>query len=338
MNLLSSIILGLLNCGMKFMILVGLSDQSWIICFFFGFRLWLGWCLLCCSSDSFASSKVFFSFCLVLRLFGLMAPAVSVAAEWQILDNVYYRKFEVYSMQWRMDLTRHLVACAPFGGPIAAIRKWEIMQLYNESARRTLQIFNSAGVALASVVWDRPGGSIVGMSWTDDLTLVCVVQDGTVYRYNVHAEPIDPPISMGKECFQQSLADCVFWGNGMVCITESSQLFCISDFKNPKPTKLADLPILESKPVCIAAIDPQYVSEGNVEVLLGVGDYVLQVDEEEVLQLGLGIGKLQKMAISQNGTMVASFADDGRLLVTNIDFSKILLEYPCEVSISGFFL
>ncbi|XP_068634091.1 protein VACUOLELESS1 [Aristolochia californica] len=260
-----------------------------------------------------------------------MDAAVSVAAEWQLLYNVYYRKPEIYSMQWnRIDLTRHRIACAPFGGPIAAIRDdSKIVQLYAESARRKLHIFNCAGVSLASSVWDRPGGRLIGMSWTDDQTLVCVVQDGTVYRYNVHAEPIDPPISMGKECFEQNVVECVFWGNGMVCLTEGNQIFCISDFKNPTPTKLAD-PTLEEYPLCVAVIDPQYIKEGNVEVLLAVNDYVLQVDEEQVEQLGVAIGPLQKMAVSRNGTMIASFTHDGRLLVTSIDFTRIIFEYNCE--------
>ncbi|XP_058101113.1 protein VACUOLELESS1 [Magnolia sinica] len=257
--------------------------------------------------------------------------AVSVAAEWQLLYNRYYRKPEIYSMQWsRMDLTRHRVAPAPFAGPIAAIRDdSKIVQLYAESARRKLHIFNSAGVLLSSAVWDRPGGRLVGMSWTDDQALICVVQDGTVYRYNIHAELQEPHISMGKECFEQNVVECVFWGNGMVCLTESSQLFCVPDFKNPKPCKLAD-PGLDEYPLCVAVIEPQYTMSGNVEVLLAVNDYVLVVDEEGVQQTGVGIGPLQKMAVSRNGKLLASFTHDGRLLVITTDFSKIIFEYNCE--------
>ncbi|PKA47623.1 hypothetical protein AXF42_Ash014819 [Apostasia shenzhenica] len=257
--------------------------------------------------------------------------AVSVAAEWQLLYNRYYRKPEIYSMQWgRMDLTRHRVACAPFGGPIAVIRDdSKIVQLYAESARRKLHIFNSAGVLLASTVWDRPGGRLVGMAWTDDHVLVCVVQDGTVYRYDVHAEICAPQFSMGKECFEQSVVECVFWGNGMVCLTEGNRIFCVSDFKNPKPCKLAD-PALEDYPLCVAVIEPQYTMHGNVEVLLGVGDHVLAVEEDSVQQLGAGVDPLQKMAVSPNGKYLAAFTHDGRLLVIPTDFSRIISEYSCE--------
>lgn len=260
--------------------------------------------------------------------------AVSVAAEWQLLYNRYYRKPELYALQWgpRMDLSRLRVACAPFGGPIAAIRDdSKIVQLHAESARRKLLIFNSAGVPLSSVTWDHPGGRLVGLSWTDDQTLVAVVQDGTVYRYNVHAELAAPQFSIGKDCFAHNVKDCVFWGNGMVCITGNNQIYCVNDFKNPSPVKMADPGIEEDGPLCMAVIEPQHTMSGNVEVLLGVGDHVLGVEEDGVQQLGLGLGPIQKMAVSQNGKYLAMFTHDGRLLVVLTDFSRIIFEYTCEV-------
>ncbi|XP_031389616.1 protein VACUOLELESS1-like [Punica granatum] len=48
---------------------------------------------------------------------------VSVAVEWQLLYNRYYRKPEPYPMRWKhIDLSRNKAACAPFGGQIAVIR------------------------------------------------------------------------------------------------------------------------------------------------------------------------------------------------------------------------
>ncbi|THG13023.1 hypothetical protein TEA_005135 [Camellia sinensis var. sinensis] len=260
--------------------------------------------------------------------------AVSVAAEWQLLYNRYYRKPEIYPMQWKhVDLSRNKVACASFGGPIAVIRDdSKIVQLYAESALRKLRIFNSAGVQISETVWKNPGGRLIGMSWTDDQILVFVTQDGTVYQYNIHSELIEPNLSMGKECFDHSVVECVFWGNGLVCINEANQLFCIPDFKNPKPCKLAD-PNLEEFPLCAAVIEPQYTMSGNVEVLLGVDDHVLLVEEDGVQQVGIGLGPLQKMVVSRNGKLLASFTHDGRLLVMSTDFSKIIFEYSCEVGL-----
>ncbi|KAL0306702.1 UNVERIFIED_CONTAM: protein VACUOLELESS1 [Sesamum radiatum] len=138
---------------------------------------------------------------------------VAVAAEWQLLYNRYYRKPELYQMQWKnVDLTRNKIACAPFGGPIAVIRDdAKIVQLYAESALRKLRIFTSSGRLISETVWKNPGGRLIGMSWTDDLTLICITQDGTVYSYNIHAELVGT-FSLGKECFDNSVVECVFWG------------------------------------------------------------------------------------------------------------------------------
>ncbi|GAB4837663.1 vacuolar protein sorting-associated protein 16 [Ancistrocladus abbreviatus] len=262
--------------------------------------------------------------------------AVSVAAEWQLLYNRYYRKPEIYSMKWKnVDLSRNKLACSPFGGPIGIIRDdSKIVQLYAESALRKLRIFNSAGVQIAETVWRNPGGRLIGMSWTDDQTLICIVQDGTIYRYNIHAELIEPNMSLGKECFEHSVVECVFWGNGVVCMNENLKLFCVPDFNrigenNGAVVKLAD-PNLEELPLCMAVIEPQYTMSGNVEVLLAVGDHVLLVEEDGVQQVGAGVGPLQKMVVSRNGKLLASFTHDGRLLVISTDFSNIIFEYSCE--------
>ncbi|XP_073050524.1 protein VACUOLELESS1 [Primulina eburnea] len=256
---------------------------------------------------------------------------VALAAEWQLLYNRYYRKPELYQMQWRhVDLTRNKIACAPFGGPIAAIRDdTKIVQLYAESAQRKLRIYTSSGILISEAIWKNPGGRLIGMSWTDDLTLICITQNGTVYSYNIHAELLSTS-SLGKECFDNSVVDCVFWGNGVVCINEAFEIFAVPEFKTPTTVvKMADCG-LEEMPLCMAVIEPQYRNSGDVEVLLGVGDHVLSVEEDGVQELGAGVGPLQKMVVSRKGEFVASFTHDGRLLVMSSDFSNVIIEYACE--------
>ncbi|MBA0846418.1 hypothetical protein Goshw_001688 [Gossypium schwendimanii] len=258
---------------------------------------------------------------------------VSVAAEWQLLYNRYYRKPELYPLRWKnIDLSRNKVACAPFGGPIAVIRDdSKIVQLYSESALRKLRIFTSSGVLISDTVWKNPGGRLIGMSWTEDQTLICIVQDGTVYRYNIHAELIEPNVTLGKECFEQNVVECIFWGNGVVCLTEGGLLFCIPDFKVMRPCQLAETGA-EDLPNCMAVIEPKYTVSGNVEVLVGVGDGILIVDEDGVQRVdGEAVqGPVQKMVVSWDGKYLAIFTHDGRILVTDINFKGVLLEYNCE--------
>ncbi|XP_044503267.1 protein VACUOLELESS1 isoform X1 [Mangifera indica] len=257
---------------------------------------------------------------------------VSVAAEWQLVYNRYYRKPELCQMRWKhIDLSRNKVACAPFGGPIAVIRDdSKIVQLYAESALRKLRIFNSAGLLISETVWKHPGGRLIGMSWSEDQTLICIVQDGTIYRYNIHAELMEPNASMGKECFEENVVECVFWGNGVVCVTEANRYFCIPDFKTMKVCELAR-PEIEELPHCMAVIEPKYTMTGNVEVLIGVDSGILMLDEDGVQKVDETL--VQKMGVSPNGNYVACFTHDGRLVVNNMDFSSPVIDQSCETAL-----
>ncbi|XP_050227188.1 protein VACUOLELESS1 isoform X2 [Mercurialis annua] len=280
----------------------------------------------------------------------------NVAAEWQLLSTTFYRKQEIYQMQWKtIDLSRYKIACASFGGPIAIIRDdSKIVQLYSESALRKLRIFNSAGILISETVWKHPGGRLIGMSWTEDQTLICIVQDGTIYRYNIHSECIEPSLSMGKECFEQNVVDCVFWGDGVVCLTEAGRLFSVSDYKDVKPVQLADYKTAElgfgvadedELPHCMAVIEPQFTVSGNVEVILCAGDRIVIVDEDEVRPVNVKIihvdsnrdvteevvelGPILKIAVSRDGKVLACFTHDGSLVFLNIQF-HLIYQYQCE--------
>ncbi|KAK1404751.1 putative vacuolar protein sorting-associated protein 16-like [Heracleum sosnowskyi] len=69
---------------------------------------------------------------------------------------------------------------------------------------------------------------------------------------------------------------------------------------------------------------------GNVEVLLRVGDQILKVEEDEVKQLNVDVGPIQKMAVSQNAKYLAAFTHDGRIVIMPMDFSDIAFEHTYE--------
>ncbi|GAA0157485.1 membrane traffic protein [Lithospermum erythrorhizon] len=259
--------------------------------------------------------------------------AVAVAAEWQMLYNRYYRKAEVYVMHWKqIELSRNKVACGPLGGPIAMIRDdTKIVQLYSESAVRKLRVYSCSGQLISDSVWKNPGGRLIAMSWSDQQTLVCIVQDGTLYFYDISSR-ITTSLTLGFDCFTYSVVQCVFWGNGVVCINEAFQLFCVPDFNSPIVVKLPDTS-LDDFPLCMAVIDPKYTLSGNVEVLLALTHHVLLLDEDGVQKMGEDIGPIQKMVVSPNGKLIASYTHDGRLLVLSTDFSNIIFEYNCQTAL-----
>jgi hypothetical protein len=260
--------------------------------------------------------------------------AISIAAEWQMMGDKFYRRQLLYSMQWSSstDLGRHKVACSRFGGPIAIIRDdSKIVQLRSESARPRLSIFSSSGSLISSIQWDRPGGRLVALGWTEEETLACIVQDGTIFMYTVYGELLEPHISMGKECWDQGVSHCVVWDRGVVCLTERHEVFSIPDLRSPSHViKLAN-PNLDDDPFCMVVIEPQFTQSGDLEVLLAATTSVLRFDMHSAQEQGRSYGPIQRMALSPTGTLLACFTYDGRLLVLASDFSRLLSEFDTQV-------
>lgn len=290
-----------------------------------------------------------------------MSSSVSVAAEWDLLSDRFYRRITIYSpLPWsspatttasssgggssgvgRLDLSTHIVAAAPFGGPIAAVRDdSKIVQLHSEPSRRRLLLFSSSGHPLASSPWTPHLPRLHSLAFSSSLNLLALLSDGSLLRFRLpdlnpitssSPVPLLPPASGG-------VADAVFWGGGVAILTEDNRVVVTTDIEvdDPHPRELADPGVAEDEQVlCMAVVEPQFVMSGSPEVLLAVGDRVVAVDEDGVQVLGeaLEIGPVQKMAVSPNGKLLAAFAHDGRLLVIPTDFSRIIFEYECDVSI-----
>jgi hypothetical protein len=104
----------------------------------------------------------------------LAGAAMNDKGEWQEINGNQYMQRHLYDMTWGdIDLSKHVVACCPFGGPVALIRdtrKLTRVGLDEEMKRPLLRIFNAAGGALAEVPWERKG--LVRMAWTASETLV----------------------------------------------------------------------------------------------------------------------------------------------------------------------
>ncbi|CAM0882021.1 unnamed protein product [Alopecurus aequalis] len=287
-----------------------------------------------------------------------MSSSVSVAAEWDLLSDRFFRRITVYSpLPWsspasttasssgggsggvgRLDLSTHIVAAAPFGGPIAAVRDdSKIVQLHSEPSRRRLLLFSSSGHPLASSPWTPHLPRLHSLAFSSSLNLLALLSDGSLLRFrlpDLNPKPSSSPVPLLPPA-SGGVADAVFWGGGVAILTEDNRVVVTTDIEvdDPHPRELADPAVGEDGQVlCMAVVEPQFVMSGSPEVLLAVGDRVVAVDEDGVQVLGetLQIGPVQKMAVSPNGKLVAAFAHDGRLLVITTDFTRIIFEYECD--------
>ncbi len=78
----------------------------------------------------------------------------------------------------RLAYERHRLCCAPFGGPIAAMRDDSKMVVVaaGASTRPVVRLFSAAGAELGSFLWER--GPIAGWGWSDQQVGVWLEPDG----------------------------------------------------------------------------------------------------------------------------------------------------------------
>ncbi|CAI5465581.1 unnamed protein product [Closterium sp. Yama58-4] len=136
---------------------------------------------------------------------------MSDAAEWTELSNCFYRVQPLPDLQWQdVDLSELMVACAPYGGPIATVRDPNHLPRRGSSAgsaagsaaqgRQYISVFSAAGRPISRFLWEPPGGRLMGLGWREDavggLVLVTVLEDGTVHQCSMHGKGTLPRIPL----------------------------------------------------------------------------------------------------------------------------------------------
>ncbi|CAI5517998.1 unnamed protein product, partial [Closterium sp. Naga37s-1] len=109
-----------------------------------------------------------------------------------------------------VDLSELMVACAPYGGPIATVRDPNHLPRRGSSAgsaagsaaqaRQYISVFSAAGRPISRFLWEPPGGRLMGLGWREDavggLVLVTVLEDGTVHQCSMHGKGTLPRIPL----------------------------------------------------------------------------------------------------------------------------------------------
>ncbi|KAF9172947.1 hypothetical protein BGX21_004216 [Mortierella sp. AD011] len=246
-------------------------------------------------------------------------------ADWIQLHDRFYRKQEIYSMLWnQVDLSRYMIAAAPFGGPLALVRddRKVLLLQKQQPVKPSIYLYTSSGKLMEPIQWDK--GRIIGMGWTETEQLLCVLEDGTVRMYNILGEYTQ--FSLGKEAKDNRVIEVQIWGTGLVALTGSFQLIAVTNFDEPRPLFLADTGINEP-PHSWTVIPPKFTLSRHVEVLLAVNSTILVVDATEARDERLQQGPFTKMSVSPDGKFLALFTSDGKLWVVSTDFRKNLSEF-----------
>lgn len=253
-------------------------------------------------------------------------------ADWNKLNDVYFRKKIVYEMVWseKIDLSKYMVAGAPFGGALALFpdpnSKFLRVHSTSQAEMSILYVFSSSGLPLASIPWTDP---IVKMKWTTSERLVCVCLSGVVKIVNVNGDILNQ-FSLGTSFASERVADCFIWSSGLVARSAgSNKIVAVANLDQPR-IKL--LPSIESdKPSrCMSAIersvDPSR-AVSSIEIMVCTGEGNLLVLQDSVWEeLQLNIGGCDNVVVSVDQSLIAFFNDEGKLFIVSALTKKILSE------------
>ncbi|XP_049635107.1 vacuolar protein sorting-associated protein 16 homolog isoform X1 [Suncus etruscus] len=256
-------------------------------------------------------------------------------ANWNPLgDSAFYRKYELYSMDWDLkdELRDCLVAAAPYGGPIAILRNpWRKEK--SASIRPVLDIYSASGMPLANLLWKS--GPVVSLGWSAEEELLCVQEDGVVLVYGLHGD-FRRHFSMGNEVLQNRVLDArIFhteFGSGVAILTGAHRFTLSANVGDLKLRRMPEVPGLQSAPSCWTTLFQERV----VHVLLAVGPDLYLLDHAAcsvVILPGLapGVSSFLQMAVSFTNRHLALFTDTGYIWMGTASLKEKLCEFNCNI-------
>ncbi|XP_040837666.1 vacuolar protein sorting-associated protein 16 homolog isoform X2 [Ochotona curzoniae] len=264
------------------------------------------------------------------------APAMDCyTANWNPLgDSAFYRKYELYSMDWDLkeELRDCLVAAAPYGGPIALLRNpWRKEKA--ASVRPVLDIYSASGMPLASLLWKS--GPVVALGWSAEEELLCVQEDGAVLVYGLHGD-FRRHFSMGNEVLQNRVLDArIFhteFGSGVAILTGAYRFTLSANVGDLKLRRMPEVPGLQSAPSCWTTLCQDRVAH----ILLAVGPDLYLLDHatcSTVTPPGLapGVSSFLQMAVSFTYRHLALFTDTGYIWMGTTSLKEKLCEFNCNI-------
>ncbi|RQX67510.1 putative vacuolar protein sorting 16, partial [Toxoplasma gondii CAST] len=256
------------------------------------------------------------------------------SSDWQCLDSVWYRKLDVFDMEWKHErqlFDLFVVAAAPYGGPVACVRNEKVFQPAKKNIKPELQIFSARGRLLAKSPWTY--SRLVTMSWNNDEVLVCVFQDGVVRTFSpqcekLHFFSLDERIKVEGGLVQAAVGGC-----GIVALTAALNFYYNDAFDRSQTIVLPDTG-LRGPPLslCILPAAPCAGSDPNEKtfswfspsttkleelriVVAAESGALLLLDRHKCVDLKLDDGPFVALSVSRSGRLLACLSSTGQLRV-----------------------
>ncbi|XP_049834347.1 vacuolar protein sorting-associated protein 16 homolog [Schistocerca gregaria] len=263
-----------------------------------------------------------------------------LTADWCPLGrDKYYRKFEIYTMDWHheINLDNVLLAAAPYGGPVAVVRDRKKIVKVQGSTKPIISIYTAAGKLISSIMWNS--GPIVAMGWSSTEDLLCVQDDGSVLKYDIFGT-YQHTFSMGQEAKDAKILEARIFasesGTGVAVLTSSYRIFLVNSVLEPKVYRLPEIPGPNKSPSSWQIVVKD--RESRVLVAKGRDLFILIRSELQakpvMLDMTDGNSSVVEIAVSQNNRHVALITDDGKLWLGSSDLRDKYMEkdteFPCK--------
>ncbi|GFT27348.1 vacuolar protein sorting-associated protein 16 homolog [Nephila pilipes] len=258
-------------------------------------------------------------------------------ADWTPLGkNIYYRKIELYAMQWedQVNLSDFIIAAAPFGGPIALTQDRKKLQKVQFVNKSNIYIFSASGQAISTIKWNS--GPLVHMGWSSSEDLICVLEDGSVLLYDLFGN-LTKTSSMGQDVKDTKVLECRIFNSpkfytGIAVLTGTFNIFLVNNIKDPRLRKMASVPGLDAPPSSWAVIP----EERNTKVLVAkdANLYMLSQNEGKCVQVfpkfNYPINAITEITVSFNSQHIALFSDNGALWMGSVSLEKKYCEFETQ--------
>ena len=180
---------------------------------------------------------------------GSVSPGIMVLShptiEWSSLQDVFYRKSELYSLSWGIEnLADYQVAAASNAGLLALVRDPNRLVSVGKASllKPKILVYTSAGQLIESIPWD-PTVRIISLGFNALEQLVVVLEEGTVRIYTLlspcpssstsssyvqnsgRPQPVEATSnayytqhSLGPEATETGVLDARIWARGLVAL------------------------------------------------------------------------------------------------------------------------
>lgn len=249
------------------------------------------------------------------------------------LGNGYYRKFDLYRMEWNLkeDLKDCLVAVGPYGGSIALMKNFSKEK--PSHSRPVLEIYNASGVLLSSILWKS--GQVVHLGWTVTEDLLCIQEDGTVLIYDLFCE-FKRHFTLGHEVKQNQVLEAkVFhseYRTGIAILTSALTFTLTSSIDELKLRRMPEITGSKTPPSCWTVL----FQDRATLILAAVGKDLYLLDNAmcSILTLpGMSplAGAYLHMCVSFNYKYIALFTDTGYMWMGKSSLKEKLCEFTTNV-------